>query len=159
MREVIGWRRESLHPATVSMYYNSAAWQYNVYNPSGSGSVTSSHCYLAREPGSECTVLNNAAPHVDSNRQRTAQSWVTDSASACEECLLNYCVCLKVLNPANKKDFNMFTLRNLTAEGMSTPACLKEVIYDEVGDVVVSRKLDFPVGFYHKSAKSYMVKQ
>ena len=61
-----------------------------------------------------------------------------------------------MLNPTNKKDFTMFTLRNLTAEDINTPISVKEAVFEQVGEGIVSRKLDFQVGFCNKSAKMWL---
>ncbi len=110
---------DGLH--AMELNYNSGeAWHYNVYNPG-----SSAHYYS--RPATEGFVLNNAAAsHVlDSNWQQTG-------SDTREEHSVKYSASLKVLNPTNK-DFTMFTLRNLTAEDMNTPASLKEFIF-EVGE-------------------------
>ena len=68
----------------------------------------------------------------------------------------SYNASLKVLNPTNKRDFTTFTLRNLTAERVDSLSFLKDFIVCEVGEDVVSRKLDFKLEFYHKSAKLWI---
>ena len=50
----------------------------------------------------------------------------------------------------------MFTLRNVTAEDINTPASVKETIFEQVGENIVSRKLEFLVGFYEKSANKWL---
>ena len=67
-----------------------------------------------------------------------------------------YTIALKVLNPQNKKDYTMFTLRDLTEEDLSSPNSIKEAIFVQVGEDIVSRKLDFQVGFTIKSHKMWI---
>ena len=45
----------------------------------------------------------------------------------------------------------MSTLRNRI--NRSTPASFKKAVLELVGEEIVSRKLDFPVGYYDKSVK------
>ena len=44
----------------------------------------------------------------------------------------------------------MFTLRDLAEDDLSSPKSVKEVIFVQVGEDIVSRKLDFQVGFTKK---------
>ena len=133
----------------MELYYNSGgAWHYNIYNPSGS--VESAyHCH----PPLTDSSTPNDAPHSPSDCQQTSSSSCSGTR---EEHSVKYSASLKVLNPTNKKQFTMFTLRNLTAEDINSPVSVKEAIFGQVGERVVSRKLDFPVGFYHKSAKLWL---
>jgi len=62
-------------------------------------------------------------------------------------------VYLKVFNP---KDFTMYTLRRFNTDEMGTPDDIKEAIFIEVGDSAVSRRLDFPVGYFNKSNKLWL---
>ena len=57
---------------------------------------------------------------------------------------------LKVLSQSNKRDFTIFTLRDVTQDDMQTPGSVKATIYAQIGDTV-SDKLDFPIGYYRKS--------
>ena len=66
-----------------------------------------------------------------------------------------YTIALKVLNPQNKKDYTMFTLRDLTEEDLSSPESIKEAIFVQLGEDV-SRKLDFQVGLTKKSHKMWI---
>ena len=64
-------------------------------------------------------------------------------------------ITLKVLSPSNKRDFTVFTLRDVPEEDLETPDSLKEVIIAQVGDAV-SSKPEFPLGYYRKSEKVWM---
>ena len=128
----------------MDLYYNTGgAWQCNIYSPVES----SYHCH---QPVAENPIPNNATSHLPSEWQRERATHLSHGSDVREE---HYSASLKVLNPTNKKEFNMFTLRNLTAEDINTPGSLKEAIFEQLGDSFVSRRLDFPVGFYHKSTK------
>lgn len=63
---------------------------------------------------------------------------------------------LKVLSPTNKREFNMFKLREITDHDLSSPDRLKQAILKQVGADIVSAKLDFPVGFLDKSDKFWI---
>ncbi len=121
----------------MDLHYNSGpgAWQYNVYNPVGSATATSHYFYQPTEG----SVPNNASNVTSGNGQQTAQG----GSVTREEHSVKYSTSLKVLNPINKKDFTMFTLRNLTAEDMNTPVSLKELIFEQVGECCLS-KVGFP---------------
>ena len=67
-----------------------------------------------------------------------------------------YWIALKVLNPQNKRDYTMFTLRDLTEEDLISPESIKEAIFGQVGEDVVSKKLDFQVGYTKKSQKTWI---
>ena len=62
---------------------------------------------------------------------------------------------LKVLSQSNKRDFIVYTLRDVTQEDMQTPDSLKAMIFEQVGDAV-SDKMDFPLGYYCKSKKVWI---
>ena len=119
----------------MDLYYNTGgAWHYNVYNPA---SAEASYHY--HQPTTESSIpVHGPQPQ----------------AVPCEE--VKYIASLKVISPTKKKDFTMFTLRNLTEKDINTPISIKETLFEQVGESVVSRKLDFPVGYYHKSAKLWL---
>ena len=50
----------------------------------------------------------------------------------------------------------MYTLRNFTALSVHSPKDVKEAIFTQVGETVVSRKLDFQVGYYNKASKLWL---
>ena len=50
----------------------------------------------------------------------------------------------------------MYTLRNFHTEEMHTPHYVKKVVLTQVGDAVVSSKLDFQIGYYNKTAKLWL---
>ena len=62
---------------------------------------------------------------------------------------------LKVLSQSNKRDFTVFTLRDVTQDDMQTLGSVKAMIYAQIGDTV-SDKLDFPIGYYRKSEKVWI---
>lgn len=55
-----------------------------------------------------------------------------------------------MLSQSNKRDYTVFTLRDVTQEDMHTPDSVKSMIFMQIGDTV-SDKLDFPLGYYCKS--------
>lgn len=63
---------------------------------------------------------------------------------------------LKVINPSNKKEFTMFTLRNINFSPTTSPQMLKQALFDELGSEVLCRKLDFALGYFRKSTKLWL---
>ena len=59
---------------------------------------------------------------------------------------------LKVLNPQNER----IALCLPTEDDLSSPKSIKEAIFVQTGEDVVSRKLDFQVGFTKKSHKMWI---
>lgn len=55
---------------------------------------------------------------------------------------VTYNTSIKVLNCANK-EFNVYRLRDITNNHFATPISLREEIFRQLGDAVVSRRLDF----------------
>ena len=62
---------------------------------------------------------------------------------------------LRVLNPANKKDFRLFTLRNLSRE-MDSSEKLKMAIFTQCGDDSVPLPRNMEFGFYNQSGKLWI---
>ena len=50
----------------------------------------------------------------------------------------------------------MYTLRNFHAEEIHSPQYVKKLVLTQVGDAVVSSKLDFQMGYYNKTAKLWL---
>ena len=57
---------------------------------------------------------------------------------------------LKVLNPTNKKEYKMFTLRNVPVDETHSPEKLKKLITDQCGEAV-AKQMD--VGYFNKHSK------
>jgi hypothetical protein len=94
---------------------------------------------IIRNPstGNKTTTVNNILPS-----QRTTVADVSKCGSG---------VCLKVLNPNRKKDYRSFNLDNVM--GILDVKELRKVIFDKVGKVVVSHKLDFEVGYFEGNSR------
>lgn len=60
---------------------------------------------------------------------------------------------LKVLNPANKKDYKMFTLRNVSVDEIESPEKLKKVIIDQCGESI-AKQMD--IGYFKQSKKIWL---
>ena len=54
---------------------------------------------------------------------------------------------VKVFSPANKKDFKMYTLRNVHIANFNDPTSLKTEHFTQLGDEVVCGLLDFDIGY------------
>ena len=63
---------------------------------------------------------------------------------------------LRVLNPANKKDYRLFALRNLSRE-MDSPDKLKMAIFTQCGDETVPPPRNMELGFYNHSGKKLWI--
>ena len=63
---------------------------------------------------------------------------------------------LRVLNPANKKDFRLFTLRNLSREMVSSEK-LKMAIFTQCGDESVPLPRNMEFRFYNQSGKKLWI--
>ena len=66
----------------------------------------------------------------------------------------SYTVYLKVLSPADKKDFNMFTLRDIKPTDISTP---DELQCEELAKL--PRTLEFKIGYFYHSQKLWINSQ
>ena len=61
----------------------------------------------------------------------------------------SYTVYLKVLAPANKKDFTMFTLRDIKPTDISAPDELKEEIFVQCGELAkLPHTLEFKISYF-----------
>ena len=96
-----------------------------------------------------------ANPHGrDSATGRTLASSPTPQLSGVQQ---SYSVYLKVLSPANKKDFSMFTLRNVNPNELSTLDELKEEIFVQCGEgSQLPRTLEFKIGYFRRSQKLWI---
>lgn len=64
---------------------------------------------------------------------------------------------LKVLSPSNKKDFTMYTLREVIADELLTVEDLKQEIYAQCGEEAnLPHTLQFKVGYFHRSKKLWI---
>ena len=63
---------------------------------------------------------------------------------------------LRVLNPANKKDYHLFTLHNLSHE-MDGPDKLKMAIFTQCGDETVPLPRNMGLRFYNHSGKKLWI--
>ena len=61
---------------------------------------------------------------------------------------------LKVFNPANKKEFKMFTLRNLSMDETDSPEKLKKQIADQYGHELNPKLME--VGYFKQSKKLWL---
>ena len=90
-----------------------------------------------------------------SSQSRTRDPRHLSRESSYPELVLCKAMTLKVLSLSNKRDFIVYTLRDVTQENMQTPDSLKAMIFEQVGDAV-SDKMDFLLGYYRKSEKVWI---
>lgn len=67
-----------------------------------------------------------------------------------------YSVSIKVLRSTNKKDFTVYTLRSISAEHFVSPDTLREEIFCQLGETVVSSKRDFHMGYFSRNVKLWI---
>jgi hypothetical protein len=70
-----------------------------------------------------------------------------------------YTVSVKVLSPSNKKDFKMYTLRNVELSVMKRPDYIKNEILEQIGGHVVPESLEFDLGYYKGKEKKWINNQ
>ena len=63
---------------------------------------------------------------------------------------------VKVFSPANKKEFKMYTLRNVHATDFNDPTTLKMEVFSQLGDEVVCGTLDFDIGYLVRNEKKWI---
>ena len=61
---------------------------------------------------------------------------------------------LKLLNPANKQDYKMFVLRNVSMDETDNPDTLKKVVIDQCGDAIMKHNLE--IGYFRRSKKYWL---
>ena len=59
---------------------------------------------------------------------------------------------IRVMKADKKSQYETYVLRNL-GDHMSTPAILKKVIHSQLGSDIVSKKLDFSIGYIRSNSK------
>ena len=137
------WQYNVFHPSTTFQYQELQGQNPYNYNTASSRWAAPT---LATGGGSQSPSIQGPAPaHQPAGPSPSRDQDYLSTATS------TYTVALKVLNPQNKKDYTMFTLRDLTEEDLSSPNSIKEAIFVQVGEDIVSRKLDFQVGFTKKS--------
>jgi len=65
-------------------------------------------------------------------------------------------VYLKVLSPANRKEYRMYTLRDLRMEDIDCSSKFTHEIFSQCGDSVVPKPSEMEVGYFHQSKKFWL---
>ena len=55
---------------------------------------------------------------------------------------------IKVINPDKRSENRLFTLRNVDCDKLSSPIDLNKIIFDQLGQNLVSKDLTFDIGYY-----------
>ena len=133
-------------------YSPSGSWYYNFY--AGPNPFPSPNAQFPRGQFNEehHFDLTEDLSQGSSSQSPMREPRHLSRESSCPEHVLCKAMTLKVLSQSNKRDFTVFTLRDVTQEDMQTPDSVKSMIFAQVGDAV-SDKLDFPLGYYRKSEK------
>ena len=64
---------------------------------------------------------------------------------------------LKVLSPSNKKNFTMYTLRDVMPDELLTVEDLKQEVFAQCGEEAnLPHTLDFKLGYFHRSKKLWI---
>ena len=109
------------------------------------------HYFQGTESG---TNPSSSVPAVEVRPTVTAEN--TQQNSSGENELAMYNASIKVLNSNNKKDLTVYMLRNLSAEDFLTPDTLREEVFHQLGENVVSRKMDFHIGYFKHNVKIWI---
>ena len=96
------------------------------------------------------TCHSNAEANPHGSGSGTSASSLTPQQSVQQ-------VYLKVLSPSNKKDFSMFTVRDIKPDELSTLDELKEEVFVQCGeDAQLPRSLEFKMGYFRRSQKLWI---
>lgn len=79
-----------------------------------------------------------------------------EEPGSCQPSNPTYIVGVKVLSQSNKKDFKLYTLRGVVENSMKKPDTIKNEIFEQLGDEVVSESLDFDLGYYVGKEKKWI---
>ena len=63
---------------------------------------------------------------------------------------------LKVFSPSNKKEFKMYTLRNIQANDFNNPTSLKTEVFNQLGDEIICGMLNFDIGYLVRNEKKWI---
>ena len=119
------------------MANNNGLWYYNFY--AGPNAFPSPNAHFPRGPFNEEQRFD--LTEEDLNQGSSSQSPVREPRhiisheSSFPEHELCKAMTLKVLSQSNKRDFTIYTLRDVTREEMQTPDSVK-AIFAQVGDAV-----------------------
>ena len=132
-----------VHAAAIFFLCHPYIWSTTVLHDNPSGSAVSPYHYY--QPPNESSSVPNNATHLPSDCQTTPVQ--AAGPDTCEERIVKFKASLKVLNPANKRLYHVYTEERHSRRYKHSCFC-KETIFEQVGENIVSRKLEFLVGFY-----------
>ncbi len=104
------------------MYFNQGAPIWTVY------SQDSSRPFIAC-PSVQGTPIYNPPGSGATCPSESASTKISSTAS----------VNVKVLNPVNKKEFSMYTLRDISLEDFQSPESLKETVVTRVSEATIPK--------------------
>ena len=55
---------------------------------------------------------------------------------------------MKVINPDKRSDIRLYMLRNVDCDELSSPADINRIVFEQLGQNIVSKDLTFDVGYY-----------
>ena len=142
----------------MAMHYNPSGSWYN-YNFYGApNQFPSPGAQFPRGQFNEEQITEEDLSLSSSSQFDFESSHISRESASCESepnVILCKAMTLKVLSQSNKRDFTVFTLRDVTQDDMQTPDSVKSMIFAQVRDAV-SDELDFPLGYYRKSEKVWI---
>ena len=127
-------------------------WQ-PLWNNPGSGSYNNATATSSSpadlDPGA---TASTAAPSLSQPSCAVIQS-AGNVASETGQAMDMY---VKILNPANRKEYKMYTLRGLRREDIDCPTKLRQEIFTQCGESVVPKPPKMELGYFHKSKKVWL---
>ena len=120
-----------------------ASYNYYHWQPSGLGAHVLHPQNVVGHVGGQTAAWN---PPFSSQSPLT-----TTSASQASSTPV-HAIFLKVFNPANKKEWQDYTIRNISRDLLDTPAKLKEVIVSQCGENIVPEE----VGYFNQATKHWI---
>lgn len=111
----------------------------------------------ATTQGGTCSPVSSFDPEATSLGVTNTRYALAPCSTQPQSIQRGYCVYLKVLSPLNKKDFRMFTLRDIRPDEISTLDELKEEVFMQCGEgAQLPRTLEFTMGYFCRSQKLWI---
>ena len=102
------------------------------------------------DPQLQSSQVNASSPHVTCGNQPVPQPTCGIGTQPQQT------VHVKVVNPSNKRDCKLHTLRNISQEDLDSPSKIKDVIFSQCGDEVVPLPADMEIGYFRGSNKLWI---
>ena len=141
------------------MSFNYFNWQSSYY-PLGSQCHASQ--FSLSQPAAHGVRPSSSTPTTPVNVFDSSQPSNSQQAQSTSPVLLSPSTavptgtdfCLKVINPENKKDCQVYTVRNLSGD-IDSPARLKKSLSEQYGDLLPPVE-DMEIGYFHQTKKMWI---